>query len=379
MTHSILLQEYMQKIEPTDLLHLEDKYPIVFGLFGEVGSVMSVVKKYRRENLVDTEYKRALEEEFGDVLWYFTTLCRRLGIRADDLFSEIINQDEFENIIGASDLAERPLVNVAAVRSLPTLEETLTKLGEAASTLLDVNASNASSEQIKNKLREFSYCYISALQAASVNFSEIVHKSIKKSRGRFLEPDIQKLPTFDSKFSDEEKLPMDFEIRIVQRKSGQCYLQWNGVFIGDPLMDNMRDSDGYRFHDVFHLAHAAILHWSPTFRALIKQKRKSDRKVDETQDSGRARVVEEGLTAWIFSRAKHLKFFEGQSSVSFDMLKTVQQFVQGYEVEACPLKLWEEAILKGYKVFRQVRRKNGGIVIGNRQNRTITYKLINGN
>ena len=39
--------------------------------------------------------------------------------------------------------------------------------------------------------------------------------------------------------------------------------------------------------------------WSPTFRALIKQKRKSDPKVDDAQDGGRAIVVEEGLTAWV--------------------------------------------------------------------------------
>ncbi|MCH8048950.1 hypothetical protein IIC44_02535, partial [Patescibacteria group bacterium] len=33
--------------------------------------------------------------------------------------------------------------------------------------------------------------------------------------------------------------------------------------------------------------------------------------------------VEEGLTAWIFSRAKDLNFFEGHTSISFDLLKTV--------------------------------------------------------
>ena len=73
------------------------------------------------------------------------------------------------------------------------------------------------------------------------------------------------------------------------------------------------------------------------------------------RDGGRASVIEEGLTAWIFSRAKQLNFFEGQKGVSVDLLKTVQQFVQGYEVEKCPLKLWETAILRGYAVFRQVR------------------------
>ena len=128
----------------------------------------------------------------------------------------------------------------------------------------------------------------------------------------------------------------------------------------------------------FHFAHAAILHWSPTFRALIKHKRKSDPKLDEAQDGGRARVVEEGLTAWIFSRAKRLNFFQGQDSLSFDLLKTVRQFVQGYEVEECPLNLWEQAILEGYKVVRQVRDNNGGIVIGNRETRTIDYKSIDG-
>ena len=161
----------------------------------------------------------------------------------------------------------------------------------------------------------------------------------------------------------------------MQRKSGLSQLQWNEVFIGDPLSDSIRDHDGYRFHDVFHLAHAAILHWSPTFRGLIKHKRKSEPAVDEAQDGGRAIVVEEGLTAWIFSRAKQVELFAGQRTLPFDMLKTVEQFVQGYEVEECPLSLWERAILDGYEVFRQVVTNNGGIVIGDRATRSISYRI----
>src|SRR5262249_22536860 len=150
-----------------------------------------------------------------------------------------------------------------------------------------------------------------------------------KVRGRFLEPNLADLPTFDQRFPLDEQIPQDFEISVIQRASGKSYMQWNGVFIGDPLTDNIADSDGYRFHDVFHFAHAAILHWSPTFRGLIKHKRKSDSKVDEAQDGGRAIVVEEGLTAWIFSRAKELDFFANRQRLSFDLLKTVQQFVAG--------------------------------------------------
>ena len=60
--------------------------------------------------------------------------------------------------------------------------------------------------------------------------------------------------------------------------------------------------------------------------------------MDETQGSGRAIVLEEGLAAFVFSHAKTLAFFEDQTSLSFDPLKTVRQFVEGYEVDACPLK-----------------------------------------
>jgi hypothetical protein len=148
----------------------------------------------------------------------------------------------------------------------------------------------------------------------------------------------------------------------------------NGVFIGDPLTDNIADRDGYRFHDVFHFAHAAILNWSPVFRALLKRKRKSDPNTDEQQDGGRAIVVEEGLTAWIFSHAKEQKFFSETQALPFDLLKTVRQFVSGYEVEQCPLRLWEIAIVQGYEVFRQINDNSQGTIIADRRARTISYR-----
>lgn len=55
------------------------------------------------------------------------------------------------------------------------------------------------------------------------------------------------------------------------------------------------------------------------------------------------------------------------------MLKTIGEFVNGYEVQNCPLKLWERAILDSYAVFRELRANNGGWIIGNRDQRTIKY------
>lgn len=341
---SMLICDYMQQIGSTDRLPKDNLQPVLMGLFGEVGSIMTTAKKYYREKEVYTGYQQAVEEEFGDALWYFTALCRRLGIGVDTIISEAANQYGYSKSIAASDLLDGPVSHISSVSESSDLDKTFLNLGEATAALLGISSLD---EQTHDLLRKFSDSYLQALQVARVSFAKVVRMNIAKARGRFLDPDPSTLPTFDDKFPDEEKLPLNFEIKINQRKSGRSYLQWNGVFIGDPLTDNIINPDGYRFHDVFHLAHAAILHWSPTFRALIKHKRKSSRKVDEAQDGGRAIVIEEGLTAWIFSCAKHLNFFEGKTSVSFDLLKTVQQFVQGYEVEKCPLKLWEQAILEG--------------------------------
>jgi hypothetical protein len=331
---------------------------------------MATAKKFHREKEAYAGYRYAVEEEFGDALWYLTALCRRLAVRVDEVLAHVAQSEQYELSIAATDLIDSPISQVATPLAVPELDDALLRLGEAASALF---VFRDSTDEPIPKLSVFATHYLRALKAARVTFAEVVRKNIAKTTGRFLPPHYAELPNFDRDFPREEQLPPHFEITIDQRTSGRSYLRMNGVFIGDPLTDNILDPDGYRFHDVFHLAHAAILHWSPVFRALIKQKRKSNPRVDEAQDGGRALVVEEGLTAWIFARAKDLNYFDGQKSIAFDLLKTVAQFVAGYEVQACPLSLWEIAILKGYEVFRQVRSNLGGTIVGDRQARTIDY------
>ncbi len=371
----MLLSEYIHLTKSTDKLPINDLNPVLLGLFGEVGSIMTTAKKLHREREALIGYHQTVVEEFGDALWYLAAICRRLDIQLDILFSEIMNGIAGENLVVASDLTDAPIAVLRRTPNVPGLDETLLQLGEATAAIL---SRDRTGDHAIASLREFVRLYLESLKAANMSFAEVVDYNVKKTRGRFLDPEMSSLPTFDKDFEPEEQIPDKFEIRITQRKSGKCYLQMNGVFIGDPLTDNIPDVDGYRFHDVFHFAHAAVLHWSPTFRALIKHKRKSDSETDETQDSGRATVVEEGLTAWIFSRAKELGFFEGRNTISFDLLKTIQQFVSGYEVEECPLKLWENAILQGYEVFREVRAKGGGLIIGDRIQRKVVYKPLGG-
>lgn len=364
-TGSRLLLDYAAEIAGTDVLAPSDIGPILQGLYGEVGGIMSTAKKHIREKSAYPGFKRAAEEEFGDALWYLAALCRRLNIPFDELFAEAAGK-RFVVVGAGSDMVEETFSQVAMPASADVVDTTLFKLGRSTAALLE-------GAPDRSKVVTFTQDYLGALHAANLSFSDVARANLRKARGAFLEPRPEDLIDFDASFEVEEQLPRKFKFRVKQRDSGRSYLQWNGVFIGDPLTDNIADPDGYRFHDVFHLAYAAILHWSPVMRALIKQKRKSRQEYDEAQDGGRAIVVEEGLTAWIFSRAKELNFFEGQERISLGMLKTIGEFVAGYEVSKCPLKLWERAILDGYAVFRQLRDAQGGWIIGDRELRTIRY------
>lgn len=365
---STILTDYSHKIEPTDQLPTGDLTPVLMGLFGEVGGILAANKKRVRDKASYSEYNEDVEEEFGDTLWYFSALCRRLGVRLESIVDQACDQEI--SGVGPTAIPRCPALHDDGSSQLAA---TLLDLGTSTAALLRINARDS---QVRDLLHRFWGRYMVALRVAGIDLRSVATRNVCKARGRFLEPDPSSLPTFDERFPADERLPDLFEITVTERPSGQTYLQCNGVFIGDPLTDNIAAGDGYRYHDVFHLAHAAILHWSPTFRALIKRKRKTDPGVDEAQDGGRAIFVEEGLTAWIFSRAKRLDYFEADSPVSFDLLKTVQQFVRGYEVDACPLFLWEKAIRQGYGVFRKVRANNGGVIVGDRSARTISYRPL---
>lgn len=366
---SILLSDYVADTSSTDVLGSGDLNAVLQGLYEEVGGIMATAKKNVRDGVAYPGYKRAAEEEFGDTLWYLAAICRRVQIPLEEIFAEAANHCDFNRVGAASDIVEGSLAYIAVpTRESASLDATLVRLGQSAASLLGATPARVD-------LISFARAYLQAIHAAGLAFSEIAHGNIKKVRGAFLEPTVEELAVldFDSGFGIEEQLPREFKIRVNQRGSGKSYLQWQGVFIGDPLTDNIADQDGYRFHDVFHFSYVAILHWSPVIRSLIKHKRKSSPKYDEEQDSGRAIVVEEGVTAWIFSKAKELDFFQGQDKVSLGVLKSIGEFVSGYEVERCPLKLWEKAILDGYSVFRKLRENKGGWIVGNRDRRTIEY------
>jgi NTP pyrophosphatase (non-canonical NTP hydrolase) len=369
----MFIADYVRLVQETDRFGSKEISPILLGLFGEVGGVMAAAKKHRREGRAFVGYRRAVEEEFGDALWYYAALCRRLGVPPHEPIAAAVSRAGYVTAVAAANAPAGAVAQIAVPSPSGAFDDVLLSLGGAVADLLGMTSREPDAVA---RLTNFADAFLRSMNAAGISLADVASANVRKVRGRFLPPVIADLPKFDDRFGDDERLPREFEVEIRQRASGRSVLAMNGVVIGDPLTDNIADRDGYRFHDVFHFAHAAVLHWSPTFRALLKRKRKSDPVVDETQDSGRAIVVEEGLSAFVFSQAKTLDLFEGQSSVSFDLLKSVRQFVDGYEVEACPMKLWEDAILQGYDVFRRVRKHEGGIVCGDRTRRKLEFRPL---
>jgi NTP pyrophosphatase (non-canonical NTP hydrolase) len=174
---------------------------------------------------------------------------------------------------------------------------------------------------------------------------------------------------FDEDFPAEEQLPRSFTAEIVDSATaqgkGRITITIDGVPAGDPLQDNAHDEDGYRFHDVFHLAHAAKLGWSPVLRGkLLKpnRKRRSVPEVDEVEDGGRAIVIDEAIVAYVWEYARRHRFLDGVTTIDYPVLKTIRQLTGGLEVAARSAHDWEEAILAGYRVFREVRARRGGVL-----------------
>ena len=56
----------------------------------------------------------------------------------------------------------------------------------------------------------------------------------------------------------------------------------------------------------------------------MRRKRKGDPRVDEVEDGGRGIVIEEGLSAMLFSYAERRNFLNGAEGVDYELLRTIK-------------------------------------------------------
>lgn len=225
--------------------------------------------------------------------------------------------------------------------------------------------------------------YLAALaRRYNLDLSDIAHQNLAKTRRRWIGDYGPPEVPFDEGFPPDQRLPRRFEaiFTTVMTDTGlvKCRLRIESEELGDPIDDNARHEDNYRFHDIFHIAHATVLGWSPVLRSLIRRKRAFDKNVDRIEDGARAIAVEEAITAMVFELAKDRNYFAGMTNVDDHILSVVQAVANRLEGGSLPGAQWERAILDGYSVWRDLRDNDGGRVIVDLDKATLKYARLRG-
>ena len=367
--------DFEKRVRATDEMSVAPDMAFL-GLFGEIGSLVSALKKKQRDRDAYFGYQRAVLEEVGDVLWYASAFAHRGGTSLAEAASAAIMGRVPANHMTLGDIALTPEPVNERI-----FEDALLELAGQAGDIAKRFAGGAHRDNpaavcgdLVSLLRPLG----KAATASGISLDAAGHQNIKKTASRW-RAGADWPPLFDEGIDPDEQLPRLLRVEIYERDVNDkpfVFQKCNDILIGDRLTDNHDPADDYRFHDVFHFAYAAILGWSPVTRALFKVKRKSFPALDENQDGARAILIEEGLTTWIFETAKAHQLFGNTNQLGFDLLKAVSNFVVGYEPEDLPMWVWEQAILKGYKVFRQLKAARRGIIVADMRARDLRFEPL---
>ena len=234
-------------------------------------------------------------------------------------------------------------------------------------------------DDVKEELGDLLWYLATLASKFDLNLSEIATSNISKTSARWgTNPDHTE-PPYDSAFPPNEKVPRTFSVAFDEVEVDgviKVRMRWDDGDLGDKLTDNSTEEDNYRYHDAFHLAFLAILGWSPVMRKLMGRKRKSCPKTDETEDGGRAIVIEEGIAAYLFEYGETHNRLEGVRAVDFEVLKTVKNMTQRLEVSTKSWADWEVAIRAGFKIFRELSDNKGGQVFCNLESKSIACQAL---
>lgn len=242
----------------------------------------------------------------------------------------------------------------------------------------DGDAHELFSERAAEELGDILWYVANLATKLDLSLTEIAELNLSRTGERWARSG-EKLPAglLDDAYPPSEQLPRTATVlfREVAFEDGvKIEISHEGEQVGDYLTDMNYSDDGYRFHDVFHLTYAAMLGWSPVARSFFKVKRDSDKRVRQVEDGGRAAVLEEGLSAFVFNYAREESFLDEVTQLDSALLRTVASLVSHLEVRARSIREWEQAILRSYEVWRQMREHHGGTVHLDLPNRRIEFE-----
>lgn len=213
-------------------------------------------------------------------------------------------------------------------------------LNEYKKRLRDGDAHTRFPERVSEELGDILWYVAETATKFSLDLNDIAERNLEKTRARWGAPEggpvvEPRAHVFDNRFPEQERFPRRFVADFrqwVEAGSVKTRVFVDGRQMGQDLTDNAYVPDGYRFHDVFHLACAAVLGWSPVSRRNLGLKRRSDPEVDEVEDGGRAIVTEEGISALVFAYAGEHNALDGVQSVDYELLKAIRIMSASFEV-----------------------------------------------
>lgn len=388
----LTLQGYCDQARKTDRFTSEkpgDHYTkLSFGYFGEVGGLLSALKKTRRDQLQQSDADAA-KDEIGDALWYLVNAAALCMVAPPVLGQAGLAYlrsrfGEKERVEGAS-ITLRQFDGIASLHHSRLSRERELLLRDFASDsgkATSVSFARIVAEPLEVRAEMFGRL-LGQLALLSASFELRLEVLAQQNLAKIFDrwPGDQKAKYHELRVGGKafEQMPPKLEVEFIERKVGSRLVvvqQISNLNIGDPLTDNSHRADGYRFHDVFHLSYAAHLGWSPVIRALLKVKRKSEPQLDENEDGARAIIIEEGIATWIFNHAKRRKLYADveDGRLDYGLLRQVRSMVEGFQVAECPLWQWEKAILEGFRIFRELYDRRGGTVIADLKKHTLTYR-----
>jgi NTP pyrophosphatase (non-canonical NTP hydrolase) len=253
----------------------------------------------------------------------------------------------------------------------------------------DITGYRAFTDELREELGDVLWYVAVLADRTGLRLSDIADFNLRKTREAFLiDHSLPPHPLYDEDRPSHEQLPRHlaviFQERITDRGGEQVsavtvhLADDSATQVGDFIDDNSDTDDDYRYHDVFHLAHMAVLGWSPVMRTLLRPKRKRrDSRTDRIEDGGRAIAIEEGLTAAVFAEARLHSYFSTAERVPGELLKSCQRMTSHLEVASCTTADWQQAILAGYRAYNFLREHRAGLIVADMTTRTITCSPLN--
>ena len=234
-------------------------------------------------------------------------------------------------------------------------------------------------DRVREELGDLLWYIALLARRLDIDLDEVIEQNLTKNSELWLPLSSLPLPDYDNHYYDSQKLIRQMRVRFKEDISSGTpvvYLIYEGELaektkhkskrkqlisqLGDALDDNARVDDGYRYHDIIHFAHAAVLGWSPVLRALMGAKRRDVDDCDRIEDGARAIAIEEALTAFIFNYMAQFNF--DTDAISWDLIKHVRRMVRDLEVASQPVAAWRITYTQAFSIFRKLYEKKGGVV-----------------